>query len=69
MKALLVGLVLLGGCASWNVRAFGVPLDPAPYHAQMDDPNQANQTEGWPWYIFVITLTAAAFGVYAGSSA
>ena len=72
MKGLCVALVLLTGCASFNVDAFGVPVDGRNVYAASqnpaDEPGDRTESHSYPWWIGVILITAGAFGVYVGSS-
>ena len=78
MRGIVIGLVLLTGCASFNINAFGVPVDgrnvyaasqnPAHQNPALDEPSDHTFAGPGAWVVFVIVAVAAGFGVYAGTS-
>ena len=77
MRGIVIGLVLLTGCASFNVNAFGVPIDGRNVHAQSSNPadepgDRASRDLDGSGYemvvIWVIVAVAAGFGLYSGTS-
>ena len=77
MRGIVIGLVLLTGCASFNVNAFGVPVDGRNVYAQSQNPADepghptGPQLEGGGYETLVIVIViavAAGFGLYSSAS-
>jgi hypothetical protein len=65
MKRLCIGLVLLTGCASWNISAFGVPMQASDKYAEENTHGlSAEET----WGVILILGLAIGGAVYAAGS-
>ena len=47
MKACVLALALLTGCAHWNVTGFGVPLQASDRYQRQEDTGQLTTEEKW----------------------
>lgn len=65
MKRLCIGLVLLSSCASWNVSAFGIPMQASEKYAEENTHGlSAEET----WGVILILGLAIGGGILAASA-
>ena len=65
MKRFLIGLVLLNGCASWNISAFGVPMQASDKYAEE---NTHGLSKEETWGVILILGLAIGGAVYAAGA-
>jgi len=68
MKACVLALALLTGCAHWNVTGFGVPLQASDRYQRHEDPGKLTTEEKWGTILLLSLAVGGSIAVGVAAS-